>query len=51
MDYITQLGENAKKAKAAIANANTSDKDHILMTIAANLRQNADIILEENKKI
>ena len=50
MDYITQLGENAKKAKAAIANANTSDKDHILMTIAANLRQNADIIIEENKK-
>lgn len=50
MDYIIQLGENAKKAKAAIANANTSDKNRILMTIAANLRQNADRILEENKK-
>lgn len=50
MDYIVQLGENAKKAKAAIANAKTGDKNNILIKIAENLRKNADKILAENKK-
>lgn len=50
MDYIVQLGENAGNAKAAIANANTGDKNRILATIAENLRKNADRILKENKK-
>lgn len=50
MDYIMQLGENAKKAKAAIANAKTGDKNRILIKISENLRKNADRILAENKK-
>lgn len=50
MDYIVQLGENAKKAKSAIANAKTGDKNSILVKIAENLRKNVDRILVENKK-
>lgn len=50
MDYISQLGENAKKAKASIANASTEDKNYILDKIAKNLLANAGRILESNKK-
>lgn len=50
MDYISQLGENAKKVKASIANASTEDKNYILDKIAKNLLANAERILESNKK-
>ncbi len=50
MDYISQLGENAKKARESIANAQTSRKDQILEKIAENLRKNKDRILAGNKK-
>jgi len=50
MDYISQLGENAKKSKASIANASTKDKNYILEVIAANLLNNTGRILESNKK-
>lgn len=50
MDYISQLGENAVKSKASIANASTKDKNHILEVIAANLINNTGRILESNKK-
>lgn len=50
MDYISQLGENARKAKESIANAQTSRKDQVLEKIAENLRKNKDRILEGNKK-
>lgn len=50
MDYISQLGENAKKARESIANAQTSRKDQILEKIAENLRKNKERILEGNKK-
>lgn len=50
MDYINQLGENAKKSKASIANASTKDKNHILEVIATNLLNNTERILESNKK-
>lgn len=50
MDYISQLGENARKSKASIANASTKDKNYILEVIAANLLNNTGRILENNKK-
>ncbi|MCI8751072.1 MAG: glutamate-5-semialdehyde dehydrogenase [Lachnospiraceae bacterium] len=50
MDYINQLGENAKKARESIANAQTSRKDQIIEKIADNLRKNKDRILSGNKK-
>lgn len=50
MDYISQLGENAKKARESIANAQTSRKDQVLEKIAENLRKNKDRILAGNKK-
>ena len=50
MDYIVQLGENAKKSKASIANAKTGEKNNILIKISENLRKNTDKILTENKK-
>ena len=50
MDYISQLGENARKSKASIANASTKDKNHILEVIASNLLDNTERILESNKK-
>ncbi|MCI9077874.1 MAG: glutamate-5-semialdehyde dehydrogenase [Lachnospiraceae bacterium] len=50
MDYISQLGENARKSKSSIANASTKDKNHILEVIAANLLDNTERILESNKK-
>ena len=50
MDYISQLGENAKKARESIANAQTSRKDQIIEKIADNLRKNKDRILSGNKK-
>lgn len=50
MDYISQLGENAKNVKAYIANASTEDKNHILSTIAAKLCDNTISIIESNKK-
>lgn len=50
MDYISQLGENAKNVKAYIANASTEDKNHILSTIAAKLCDNTINIIESNKK-
>lgn len=50
MDYISQLGENARKSKASIANASTKDKNHILEVIAVNLLNNTERILESNKK-
>ena len=50
MDYISQLGENARKSKASIANASTKDKNHILEVIASNLLDNTERILEINKK-
>lgn len=50
MDYISQLGENAKKARASIANASTEDKNYILGKIAKNLLAGTERILESNKK-
>lgn len=50
MDYISQLGENAKNVKAYIANASTEDKNYILSTIAAKLCDNTISIIESNKK-
>ncbi len=43
MDYISQLGENAKKARESIANAQTSRKDQIIESgadIQRSVRQN-----------
>ncbi|MFG6395363.1 MAG: glutamate-5-semialdehyde dehydrogenase [Lachnospiraceae bacterium] len=50
MDYISQLGENAKKVKAYITNASTEDKNHILSTIAVKLCSNTERIIEINKE-
>lgn len=50
MNYIEQLGENAKKAKASIANASTGEKNKILEKIAEVLRAGTERILVENKK-
>lgn len=50
MDYISQLGENARNAKAYITNASTEDKNRILSTIAAKLCDNISNIIESNKK-
>lgn len=50
MDYISQLGENAKKSKPYIANAMTGEKNKILEKIAENLCKNTDRILKENEK-
>lgn len=50
MDYISQLGENAKKVKAYITNASTEDKNHILGTIAVKLCGNIERIIESNKE-
>lgn len=50
MDYISQLGENAKKVKTCITNASTEDKNHILSTIAVKLCSNTERIIEINKE-
>ena len=50
MDYISQLGENAKKVKAYITNASSEDKNHILSTIAVKLCSNTERIIEINKE-
>ncbi len=50
MNYIEQLGENAKKAKSQIANASELEKNSVLEKISILLRKEAEDILLENKK-
>lgn len=50
MGYIDELGKNAVAAKSSIANASTGEKNKILMEIATVLRENTDVILQENEK-
>lgn len=50
MEYIIQLGKNAKKAQSSLACASTSLKNNALAAIAAALKEDAETILEANKK-
>lgn len=48
MNYIQQLGQNAKNAKSIIANASTKQKNDALIAIAESLLSNIDVIIEKN---
>ncbi len=47
---LQSMGERAVVAKRVLATATTSQKNNALQAIANALRDNADIIIEENKK-
>ena len=48
MNYIEQLGQNAKAAKSEIATCSTSEKNEALLEIAKQLRECCGEILESN---
>ena len=48
--YITDIGKRAKAASASVKNLSTDVKNHILMQCADALKENADMILDANKK-
>ncbi len=50
MNYVLQLGVNAKAAEAAIAGASTNLKNMALDAVAKALIENSDLIIEENSK-
>jgi glutamate-5-semialdehyde dehydrogenase len=50
MKTIAQIGEAAVNAKRALAKLTTSEKNNILLKSAQALRDNADKIIESNKK-
>ncbi len=50
MEYILQLGKNAKKAQTSLACASTALKNNALAAIAAALRENTAEILAANAK-
>jgi glutamate-5-semialdehyde dehydrogenase len=49
-DYMTGLGENARKAGWAISRAETSNKNRALLKIAEIIEQNKDRLIAENAK-
>lgn len=50
MNYITQLGINAKNAEKSIATASTMVKNNALKLISEALHKNTDFIISANKK-
>jgi glutamate-5-semialdehyde dehydrogenase len=48
--YMTKLGENARKASRQLARANTNQKNAALNAIADKLMQSMDYLLAENNK-
>ena len=50
MSELIRKGKNAKEASYLLANLTTTDKDRALESMAKNLLENADNIIEENKK-
>ena len=50
MSELIRKGKNAKEASYILANLTTTDKDRALESMAKNLLENADNIIEENKK-
>lgn len=48
--YMTELGENARKASRQLARANTNQKNAALNAIADRLMQSMDYLLAENNK-
>jgi len=48
--YMTELGENARKASRQLARANTNQKNAALNAIADSLIQSMDFLLAENTK-
>ena len=50
MSELIRKGKNAKEATYILANLTTTDKDRALESMAKNLLENADNIIEENKK-
>lgn len=50
MSELIKKGENAKEAAYILANLTTTDKDRALECMAKKLLENADKIIEENKK-
>jgi glutamate-5-semialdehyde dehydrogenase len=49
-DYINQLGQQARHAAKALANASTEQKNTALTVAADTLRRNCDALLEANTK-
>ena len=49
-DYMTGLGENARKAGREISRAETSNKNRALLKIAEVIEQNKDRVIGENAK-
>lgn len=50
MSYISELGERAKKAKGVLASSSGETRNRALSEIAAALRENAEKIIEANRK-
>lgn len=50
MNYLENLGKNAKKASKQIAVCDTISKNKLLEEISKKLRQNAEFIISNNKK-
>lgn len=50
MSELIRKGKNAKEAAYVLANLTTTDKDRALKSMAKNLLEKADEIIEENKK-
>lgn len=50
MSELIRKGKNAKEASYILANLTITDKDRALESMAKNLLENADNIIEENKK-
>ncbi|MGL5646632.1 MAG: glutamate-5-semialdehyde dehydrogenase [Clostridium sp.] len=50
MNMLEILGEKAKEASYILANVSTTEKNEALLKMASKLEENADFIIEENKK-
>ncbi|MGL4849930.1 MAG: glutamate-5-semialdehyde dehydrogenase [Clostridium sp.] len=50
MSMLNILGEKAKEASYILANLSTTEKNEALLKMAIKLEENADFIIEENKK-
>ncbi len=50
MSYISELGERAKKAKGVLASSSGETRNRALSEIAKALRENAEKIIEANRK-
>ena len=48
MKSVKELGKNAKEASRFLAVASTEEKNKALLSIAASLEENCEMILEKN---